>query len=155
MEETVKKLDGKPVKLSADDELLVSEMSKDIEEVFDVSLDELFTYDMNENIDFSEFEDNVIVLEEIDEETPQKRELDNLIAEDLPIDYIPTQKETEYYDPFEGTLQGKYSIEESKELGISTSKSLFINSFVVFGVISTSVCIFNASTIFLPTPSGS
>ena len=114
-EETVKKLDGKPVKLSADDELLVSEMSKDIEEVFDVSLDELFTYDMNENIDFSEFEDNVIVLEEIDEETPQKRELDNLVAEDLPIDYIPTQKETEYYDPFEGTLQGKYSIEESKE----------------------------------------
>ena len=114
-EETVKKLDGKTVTLSVDDELLVSEISKDIEEVFDASLDELFTYDMNENLDFSEFEDKVIVLEEIDEETPQKRGLDNLIAEDLPIDYIPTQKETEYYDPFEGTLQGNYSVEESKE----------------------------------------
>lgn len=111
-EETVKKLESETIPFTLEEEL-VSEISKDIEDVFDVSLDELFTYDMNENINFSENQDDVIVLDEIDEETTNNRELNSLIPDDLPIDYVPTEKETGFYNPFEGTVESNYSIDET------------------------------------------
>lgn len=113
-EETVKKLDAEPVQFVFEEED-VSEISKDIEEVFDLSIDDLFIYDMNEDIDFSEFEDENIVLDEIDEETPEKKDLDNLVPEDLPIDYVPQERETGFYNPFEGTLESNYSIDENED----------------------------------------
>ncbi len=112
-EETVKKLDAEPVQFVFEEED-VSEISKDIEEVFDLSIDDLFIYDMNEDIDFSEIEDKSIVLDEIDEETPVRKELDNLVPEDLPIDYVPQERETGFYNPFEGTLESNYSIDEDE-----------------------------------------
>ena len=71
---------------------------------------------MNETIDFSEGEEEVVSLGAVDEESNQK---DRSLSEDLPIDYEPTVRETGLYDPFEGSSESKYDIgEENSSLDV-------------------------------------
>jgi len=110
-EETVKPLKVEPIQIDMEDSL-ISDFSPDFEETEDVDLDDLFTYDMNESINFSEFDDEIVLLDEVDEETPEKQAYDKLVADDLPIDYSPTQKEKGFYDPFEGAGTSDYALNE-------------------------------------------
>ena len=115
-EDVVKNLDSTPVEISEEDLLgsdnSMEEISLGIEDIPEVELDDLFTYDMNEALDFSELDDEVITIDEIEDEPQSRRELDNLLADDLPLDYAPTEKETGYYNPFDGASNGDYDVSE-------------------------------------------
>ena len=116
-ENTVKTIDSEPIDFfEEDDKNIVLDLAKDIEEESEIDLNELYTYDMNESIDFSENEDEVVALGAVDEESNQK---ERRMSEDLPIDYEPMVRETGLYDPFEGSSESKYDIgEENSSLDV-------------------------------------
>ena len=117
-EESVKNLESTPVELESEMEplFLDTDFSLEIDDVSDVELDDLFTYDMNECLDFSEFKDDILQLEEVDEESKKTDAYEKLVAEDLPIDYAPTERENGYYNPFEGVNDGDYEVLEDSSV---------------------------------------
>lgn len=126
-EETVKNLESTPIELELETEplFLDTDISLENYDDSDVELDDLFTYDMNESLDFSEFQDEIIQIEEVDEESKKTDAYDELIAEDLPIDYAPTERETGYYNPFEGVNDGDYQFTEDSSVVDVEGKGFF------------------------------